>query len=156
MFVIAVVGGYFWASTGVSNHRGVLLIRVAITVGREQAPRGDGKAGGKGHGQNAAPIGAPSWSLSKALHDVLGRGKKGSDLQSCGLVVQARKRHINMNFLVRLLLGHHGNVPGTNRVCPREKVGLSQGQTRFSPYHSTENHYITSPYFPELIMYDVM
>ena len=35
-----------------------------------------------------------------------------------------------MNFLVRLLLGHPGNVPGTNRVCPRDKVGLSQGQTQ--------------------------
>ena len=44
---------------------------------------------------------------------------------------QARKRHININFLVRLLLGHPGNVPGTN---PGDKVGLSQGQTWFSPY----------------------
>ena len=43
---------------------------------------------------------------------------------------QARKRHININFLVRLLLGHPGNVHGTNQVCPRDKVGLSQGQTQ--------------------------
>ena len=49
-------------------------------------------------------------------------------------IVQARKRHININFLVRLLLGHPGNVPGTNRVCPRDKVGLSQGQTQVSSY----------------------
>ena len=36
-----------------------------------------------------------------------------------------KKRHININFLVRLLFGHPGNVPGTNRECPRDKVGLS-------------------------------
>ena len=30
-----------------------------------------------------------------------------------------------------VLLGHPGNVPGTNQVCPRDKVGLSQGPTRF-------------------------
>ena len=29
-----------------------------------------------------------------------------------------------MNFLVRLLLGHPGNVPGTNRACPRDKFLL--------------------------------
>ena len=45
-------------------------------------------------------------------------------------VSQARKGHININLLVRLLLGHPGNVPGTNRACPRDKVGLSQGQTQ--------------------------
>ena len=62
---------------------------------------------------------------------------------------QARKRHININFLVRLLLGHpgnvpgiKGNVPGTKWVCPRDKPrfssyftqrkpSLSLGQTQF-------------------------
>ena len=39
---------------------------------------------------------------------------------------QARKRHININFLVRLLLGHPGNVPG-------DKPGLSPGQSGFVP-----------------------
>ena len=51
----------------------------------------------------------------------------------CRAYYQARKRHININFLVRLLLGHPGNVPGTNRVCPRDKVGLSRGQTQVFP-----------------------
>ena len=41
---------------------------------------------------------------------------------------QARKRHININFLVRLLLGHPGNVPGT-----KDKPGLSPGQSGFVP-----------------------
>ena len=54
-------------------------------------------------------------------------------------VFQARKRHININSLVRLLLGHPGNVPGTNRVCPRDKVGLSHGQTQvFSLLYTVE------------------
>ena len=37
---------------------------------------------------------------------------------------QARKRHINTNFLVRLLLGRP-------RECPRDKPGFSLGQAHF-------------------------
>ena len=36
---------------------------------------------------------------------------------------QARKRHININFFVRLVFGFH-------RICPRDKPSLSQGQIR--------------------------
>ena len=64
---------------------------------------------------------------------------------------QARKRHININFLVRLLLGHPGNVPGTNRVCPRDKVGLSQGQTQVvSLFYTAEAQFVpgTNPVCP--------
>ena len=64
---------------------------------------------------------------------------------------QARKRHININFLVRLLLGHPGNVPGTNRGCPRDKVGLSQGQTQvFSLLYTVEAQFVpgTNPVCP--------
>ena len=39
---------------------------------------------------------------------------------------QARKRHININFLVRLLLGRPREYPG-------DKPGLSLGQTHFVP-----------------------
>ena len=56
---------------------------------------------------------------------------------------QARKRRININFLVRLVLGRP-QVPGTNPVCPWEKPrffpyftqwkpGVSLGQTQFVP-----------------------
>ena len=61
------------------------------------------------------------------------------------------KRHININFLVRLLLGHPGNVPGTNRECPRDKVGLSQGQTQvFSLFYTPEAKFVpgTNPVCP--------
>ena len=64
---------------------------------------------------------------------------------------QARKRHININFLVRLLLGHPGNVPGTNRVCPRDKVGLFQGQTQvFFLFYTAEAQFVpgTNPVCP--------
>ena len=64
---------------------------------------------------------------------------------------QARKRHININFLVRLLLGRPGNVPGTNRVCPGDKVGLSQGQTQvFSLFYIAEAQFVpgTNPVCP--------
>ena len=64
---------------------------------------------------------------------------------------QARKRHININFLVRLLLGHPGNVVGTNRACPRDKVGLSQGQTQvFSLLYTVEAQFVpgTNPVCP--------
>ena len=64
---------------------------------------------------------------------------------------QARKRHININFLVRLLLGHPRNVPGTNRACPRDKVGLSQGQTQvFSLLYTVEAQFVpgTNPVCP--------
>ena len=69
------------------------------------------------------------------------RAQKSASVQttrfetSCSQVCQARKRHININFLVRLALGRP-------RVCPRDKPrfsplftqwtpGLSKGQTRF-------------------------
>ena len=42
------------------------------------------------------------------------------------LVNQARKRHININFLVRLLLGRP-------RECLGDKPGLPPGQTHFVP-----------------------
>ena len=61
------------------------------------------------------------------------------------------KRMVNINFLVRLLLGHPGNVPGTNRVCPRDKVGLSQGQTQvFSLLYTVEAQFVpgTNPVCP--------
>ena len=64
---------------------------------------------------------------------------------------EARKRHININFLVRLLLGHPGNVPGTNQVCPRDKVGLSQGQTQvFLLFYTAEAQFVpgTNPVVP--------
>ena len=60
-------------------------------------------------------------------------------------------KHININFLVRLLLGHPGNVPGTNRACPRDKVGLSQGQTQvFSLLYTVEAQFVpgTNPVCP--------
>ena len=51
--------------------------------------------------------------------------------------------NININFLVRLLLGHPGNVPGTNRACPRDKVGLSQGQTQvFFLFYTAEAQFV--------------
>ena len=54
---------------------------------------------------------------------------------------QARKRHININFLVRLLLGHPpgmspgqtGFVPGTKWVCPRDKPRFSSYFTQRKP-----------------------
>ena len=46
--------------------------------------------------------------------------------------VQARKRHININFLVRLVLGRP-------RVCLGDKPGLSLGQTQvFSLFYTVE------------------
>ena len=53
--------------------------------------------------------------------------KKGSE-KVLGRVLgnQARKRHININFLVRLPLGRPP-------VCPRDKPSLSLGQTRVVP-----------------------
>ena len=66
-------------------------------------------------------------------------GYNASDINN----YQARKRHIDINFLVRLLLGHPGNVPGTNRECPRDKVGLSQGQTQvFSLFYTAEAQFV--------------
>ena len=44
-----------------------------------------------------------------------------------------KKRHIDINFLVWLLLGHPGNVPGTNRVCPRDKPRFSSYFTQRKP-----------------------
>ena len=77
---------------------------------------------------------------------------------------QARKRHININFLVRLLLGHPGNVPGTKWVCPGDKPrfspyftqwkpSLSLGQTRFVPgtnrgRRAAERVYVLQVYVP--------
>ena len=41
-------------------------------------------------------------------------------------MIQARKRHININFFVRLVLGRPQD-------CPWDKPGLSQGQIRWKP-----------------------
>ena len=46
---------------------------------------------------------------------------------------------------------HPGNVPGTNRVCPRDKVGLSQGQTQvFFLFYTAEAQFVprTNPVCP--------
>ena len=56
---------------------------------------------------------------------------------------QERKRHINMNFLVRLVLGRPGVVPGTNRAFPWDKPTLSQGQTQvFSWCYAMEAQFV--------------
>ena len=62
-----------------------------------------------------------------------------------------KKKAHKHKLLVRLLLGHPGNVPGTNRVCPRDKVGLSQGQTQvFSFLYTVEAQFVpgTNPVCP--------
>ena len=52
---------------------------------------------------------------------------------------QARKRHININFFVRLVPVFTGFVPGTNPVCPWDKSGEKQGQTQeFSSFYTVE------------------
>ena len=52
---------------------------------------------------------------------------------------QARKRHININFFVRLVPVFTGFVPGTNPVCPWDKSGEKQGQTQeFSLFYTVE------------------
>ena len=51
----------------------------------------------------------------------------------------ARKRHININFFVRLVPVFTGFVPGTNPVCPWDKSGEKQGQTQeFSLFYTVE------------------
>ena len=58
--------------------------------------------------------------------------------------IQARKRHININFLVRLPLGRPP-------VCPRDNPGLSLGQTRvFSLFYTVEARFVpgTNPVCP--------
>ena len=65
--------------------------------------------------------------------------------------VSGKKKAHKHNFLVRLLLGHPGNVPGTNWVCPRDKVGLSPGQTQvFSLFYTAEAQFVpgTNPVCP--------
>ena len=47
---------------------------------------------------------------------------------------QARKRHININFFVRLVTVFTGFVPGTNPVCPWDKSGENRDKPRNSPY----------------------
>ena len=72
---------------------------------------------------------------------------------------QARKRHINMNFLVRLPLGGDdpGIAPGTHPsfllilhngspVCPRNKPSLSLGQ--FRGRREAEKVYVLNIYVP--------
>ena len=57
---------------------------------------------------------------------------------------QARKRHININFLVRLRLGRP-------RVCPWDKPRLSQGQTEvFSLFYTVDAQFFlgTNPVCP--------
>ena len=52
--------------------------------------------------------------------------------------IQARKRHININFFVRLVPIFIGFVPGTNPVCPWDK-SEKQGQTQeFSLFYTVE------------------
>ena len=52
---------------------------------------------------------------------------------------QTRKRHININFFVRLVLGRPGFVQGFHRACPRDKPGENLGQTRvFSLFYTVE------------------
>ena len=52
---------------------------------------------------------------------------------------QARKRHINIIFFVRLVPVFTGFVPGTNPVCPWDKSGEKQGQTQeFSLFYTVE------------------
>ena len=89
------------------------------------------------------------WPLHRKLYGrkILGCGR----WKEQGPIHQARKRHININFLVRLLLGHPGNVPGTNRVCPWDKLGLSQGQTQvFFLFYTAEAQFVpgTNPVCP--------
>ena len=71
----------------------------------------------------------------------VGRGKKWG--------FQARKRHININFLVRLLLGQTQVfslfytmeaqfVPGTNPVCPWDNPGA---KTSVKPSKSWKNNH---------------
>ena len=43
---------------------------------------------------------------------------------------QARKRHVNINFFVRLVPVFTGFVPGTNPVRPWDKSGEKQGSTQ--------------------------
>ena len=83
--------------------------------------------------------------------------------------IQARKRHININFFVRLVLGRPrvcpgdftGFVPGTNpvktwdkpgfspyfhRICPWDKPGLSQKQSRGR--RASQKVYVKKVYVP--------
>ena len=49
------------------------------------------------------------------------------------------KRHININFFVRLVPVFTGIVPGTNPVCPWDKSGEKKGQTQeFSLFYTVE------------------
>ena len=58
---------------------------------------------------------------------------------SVEFIGQARKRHININFFVRLVPVFTGFVPGTNRVCPWDKSGEKLGQTQeFSLFYTVE------------------
>ena len=77
------------------------------------------------------------------------RGSHANAMAKHATNIRQEKRHININFLVRLLLGHPGNVTGTNRVCPRDKVGFSQGQTQVF-FYTAEAQFVpgTNPVCP--------
>ena len=70
-------------------------------------------------------------------HDSVVSGRK----QTLIVNVQARKRHININFFVRLVLGRPracpgdftGCVPGTNSVKTWDKPGFSPYFTQWKP-----------------------
>ena len=53
---------------------------------------------------------------------------------NCGCDFQKRKRHININFFVRLVPVFTGFVLGTNPACPWDKSGEKQGQTQEFSY----------------------
>ena len=63
--------------------------------------------------------------------------------RNCLVNIQARERHININFFVRLVLGFTGFVPGTNPVCPWDKLGENLGQTQvFSLFCRVEARFV--------------
>ena len=65
--------------------------------------------------------------------------------------VVLRERHININFLVRLLLGHPRECPGDKPGLSPGQSGLSQGQTQvFSLLYTVEAQFVpgTNPVCP--------
>ena len=65
--------------------------------------------------------------------------------------LQARKRHINIDSLVRLPLGRPRDCRRDKRICPWDKPTLSQGQTQvFSLFYTMEAQFVpgTNPVCP--------
>ena len=56
-----------------------------------------------------------------------------SEIFSRTLKSSGKKKAHKHKLFGPVALGTPGNVPGTNRVCPRDKVGLSPGQSGFVP-----------------------